>query len=168
METCDNITLSDIDKVVDNKSFLVEDPVLLILYRYLRKRNMKLFIGAVELGANEEFQFVLKTANIYRRMGCDILALSLIKNWDFSIDRAAMSSGLVSFRGSQEGSVASTPIPSNTKPSISAISEYTSGGGSILITRSSEKLLLPEGILFEEMQLRPQRLLQSHHLLCLR
>lgn len=132
METCDNITLSDIDKVVDNKSFLVEDPVLLILYRYLRKRNMKLFIGAVELGANEEFQFVLKTANIYRRMGCDILALSLIKNWDFSIDRAAMSSGLVSFRGSQEGSVASTPIPSNTKPSISAISEYTSGGGSIL------------------------------------
>lgn len=78
---------SDICRVNDNKSFLVDDPVLIMLYRFLRKQNVKLLIGAAQLSPKEEFNFVLKTASIYRRMGCDILGLSLLTQWSFILDK---------------------------------------------------------------------------------
>jgi hypothetical protein len=31
----------------------------------------------------EEWDFVLHTANLYERMGCDVLALDLVKTWEF-------------------------------------------------------------------------------------
>lgn len=63
----------------DNKSFLVDDPVLIILYRYLRKKYFKVLTAP----PMDEFQFVLKTSFIYSRMGCDLLSLGMIKNWRF-------------------------------------------------------------------------------------
>lgn len=67
----------------DNKSFLMDDPVLVVLYRQLRRKHIKLF-GDSSL---QEFQIVLKKSYIYYRMGCDVLALDLVKNWDFISER---------------------------------------------------------------------------------
>ncbi|CCF58733.1 hypothetical protein KAFR_0F01370 [Kazachstania africana CBS 2517] len=66
-----------------NKSFLVEDPGLLYLYATLRKRNVKYFIGSIELGNKSEYGLILRVAEILRRMGCNYLAVSLVKNWKF-------------------------------------------------------------------------------------
>ncbi|KAF5103121.1 hypothetical protein D0Z00_000099 [Geotrichum galactomycetum] len=67
----------------DNKSYLVDDPVLVVLYRQLRRKHIKLLGDS----AIQEFQIVLKKSYIYYRMGCDVLALDLVKNWDFISER---------------------------------------------------------------------------------
>jgi WD40 repeat protein len=70
-----------------SKSFLVDDPVLCVLYRYLKRRLLKLHLDVGQPGAPQsgesEFRFVLKTASIYSRMGCDILGLDLVQSWRF-------------------------------------------------------------------------------------
>ena len=35
------------------------------------------------IGMREEWDFVLHTANLYERMGCDVLALDLVRSWEF-------------------------------------------------------------------------------------
>jgi hypothetical protein len=35
------------------------------------------------VGMREEWEFVLHTAGLYERMGCDTLALDLVRNWEF-------------------------------------------------------------------------------------
>ncbi|EDO16053.1 hypothetical protein Kpol_1067p26 [Vanderwaltozyma polyspora DSM 70294] len=66
-----------------NRSFLVEDPALLVMYYHLRKRNIQYLLGALELESKIEFELILRVCEIYRRMGCNYLALSLVKNWKF-------------------------------------------------------------------------------------
>lgn len=66
-----------------NKSFLVEDPALLILYAHLRKRNVRYFMGSLEIENTLEYNCVLRVTDILKRMGCDFLALSIVKNWEF-------------------------------------------------------------------------------------
>lgn len=88
----DTIELEDNENKVDkesciNKSFLVEDPALLILYSQLRKRNLKYLIGSLKIDNIVEYDIVFRVINILRRMGCDLLALSLIRNWEF-IDKS--------------------------------------------------------------------------------
>lgn len=61
------------------------DPTLAILYRQLRADFVK-DSKATHMGAiteKEEWDFVLKCAAQYTRMGCDWLALDLVKNWEF-------------------------------------------------------------------------------------
>lgn len=77
-----NAELVDKESCV-NKSFLVEDPALLILYAHLRKRNVKYFMGSLQVENTLEYKSVLRVAEILGRMGCDFLALSMIKNWEF-------------------------------------------------------------------------------------
>lgn len=72
----------------DNKSFLTDDPVLIFLYQNLRKTHLKLFLRSSNLSQMEEFSYVLRTASIYSRMGCDVLALGLVSNWKFVLDKA--------------------------------------------------------------------------------
>lgn len=131
IEKCDKIKMSDdAHKIVDNKSFLVDDPVLIVLYRSLRKQNIKLFLGAVQLNSSDEFQFVLKTANIYRRMGCDILALSLLLNWSFVLDKAVLN-GLTT--PSSIPSLSTTPKPTeNTSTSTFNFPSSYSAGSSLV------------------------------------
>ena len=69
-------------------SFLQDDPVLIILFNDLRLRNINYLKGSSRLSPNEEFQFVIKVAMIYTRMGCDYLALLLLKHWTFSVPQA--------------------------------------------------------------------------------
>ena len=61
------------------------DPTLAILYQQLRaelaKDSKASYMGGVT--EKEEWDFVLKCAAQYRRMGCDWLALDLVRNWNF-------------------------------------------------------------------------------------
>lgn len=104
-----NIPSSDL-QFIDNKLFLTDDPVLIHLYRFLRKKNTKLLISSSDFSPFDEFQFVLKTSGIYTRMGCDLLGLDLVKTWEFMIDKSAM------VKSAQQSSLASTkPGKSQTK-----------------------------------------------------
>lgn len=78
----DNATLVRKESCV-NRSFLVEDPALLVLYNHLRKRNLKYFLGSLEIENSIEYNVVSKVTDIFQRMGCDYLALSLTRNWEF-------------------------------------------------------------------------------------
>lgn len=66
-----------------SKSFLEDDPLLLILYQSLREKNPEYFKGSLEISVKEESEFLLRVASIYTRMGCDYLSLSILKNWSF-------------------------------------------------------------------------------------
>ncbi|KAK9470328.1 RAVE protein 1 C terminal-domain-containing protein [Dipodascopsis tothii] len=66
---------------LQNKMFLVEDPVLVVLYRQLRD-SLDLE-RSWEITPAMENDFVLHIAKLYDRMGCDVLALDLVKNWAF-------------------------------------------------------------------------------------
>lgn len=65
-------------------SYLVDDPVLVILYRYLRdKRRKSHRLDRLKITAKDELKFVNKMTSIYSRMGCDVLALDLLQGWSF-------------------------------------------------------------------------------------
>ncbi|KAF2036460.1 hypothetical protein EK21DRAFT_52161 [Setomelanomma holmii] len=66
-----------------SKSFLTDDPALVILYKQLREKSLQTLRGATMIGMQEEWDFVLHTARLYERMGCDVLALDLVKRWEF-------------------------------------------------------------------------------------
>lgn len=59
------------------------DPGLLIFYRHIRERTTTTFRGAQHITPVMEWDFVIATARVYDRMGCDLLALDLVKNWEF-------------------------------------------------------------------------------------
>jgi hypothetical protein len=40
--------------------------------------------GAAKISPKLEFDYVLRIAALYDRLGCDLLALDLVKNWDFT------------------------------------------------------------------------------------
>ncbi|UPX15395.1 regulator of (H+)-ATPase in vacuolar membrane [Ascochyta rabiei] len=66
-----------------SKSYLTDDPALVVLYKQLREKSLQTLRGATMIGMREEWEFVLHTANLYERMGCDVLALDLVKSWEF-------------------------------------------------------------------------------------
>ncbi|KAL9123438.1 MAG: hypothetical protein Q9187_000008 [Circinaria calcarea] len=65
------------------KSYLSTDPALVVLYRQLRDKTLLTLKGATQISPQEEWKFVLQTARLYDRMGCDLLALDLVRNWEF-------------------------------------------------------------------------------------
>ncbi|KAF2149269.1 WD repeat protein-like protein [Myriangium duriaei CBS 260.36] len=65
------------------KSFLNDDPALVVLYEFLRGTSLQTLSGAVKVSGAEERAFVMRTAGLLRRMGCDILALGVVRNWEF-------------------------------------------------------------------------------------
>jgi hypothetical protein len=69
-----------------HKLFLTDDPALAILYTHLRPHSLQTLRGAVQATRNarhREWDFVLHTARLYARMGCDHLALDLVRSWEF-------------------------------------------------------------------------------------
>lgn len=66
-----------------SKSFISDDPVLAVLFQNLRATKLNYLQGSKAVQPNEEFEFVIKVSTIYSRMGCDYLALLLMKNWKF-------------------------------------------------------------------------------------
>lgn len=63
--------------------YLTSDPALIILYKLVRDKTTQTLRGHDKISPADEFEFVLHTARIYDRMGCDLLALELVKNWEF-------------------------------------------------------------------------------------
>ncbi|KAF2874374.1 RAVE protein 1 C terminal-domain-containing protein [Massariosphaeria phaeospora] len=66
-----------------SKWYLTDDPALVVLYKQLREKSLQTLRGATMVGMREEWEFVLHTAGLYERMGCDVLALDLVKTWEF-------------------------------------------------------------------------------------
>lgn len=81
---------------LQSKLFLTDDPALVILYSQLRQKTLQTLRGASKITPKVEWTFVLHNARLYDRMGCDLLALDLVRNWEFLLTpRGAASSSLV-------------------------------------------------------------------------
>lgn len=65
------------------KSYLSNDPALVVLYQQLREKTLQTLKGASQVRPREEWEFVLRNARLYDRMGCDLLALDLVRHWEF-------------------------------------------------------------------------------------
>lgn len=65
------------------KSYLSNDPALVVLYQQLREKTLQTLKGASQVLPVEEWEFVLRNARLYDRMGCDLLALDLVRRWEF-------------------------------------------------------------------------------------
>ena len=65
------------------KLFLTDDPALVVLYSQLRQKTLQTLRGASKVTPKVEWEFVLHNARLYDRMGCDLLALDLVRNWEF-------------------------------------------------------------------------------------
>ncbi|CEL09537.1 Putative WD repeat protein [Aspergillus calidoustus] len=65
------------------KSYLSNDPALVVLYKQLREKTLQTLKGASKVSVQSETSFVLRNARLYTRMGCDLLALDLVRHWEF-------------------------------------------------------------------------------------
>lgn len=68
---------------LQSKLFLTDDPALIVLYAQLRQKTLQTLRGAVKVTPKVEWEFVLHNARLYDRMGCDLLGLGLVRNWEF-------------------------------------------------------------------------------------
>ena len=68
---------------LQSKSYLSADPALVVLYKQLREKTLQTLKGASKISPRAEWDFVIQNARLYDRMGCDLLALDLVRNWDF-------------------------------------------------------------------------------------
>ena len=71
------------DIPLEAKSYLSNDPALVVLYQQLRQKTLQALKGATMVNPREEWDFIIRNARLYSRMGCDILALDLVKNFEF-------------------------------------------------------------------------------------
>lgn len=74
-----------------SKSYLTDDPALVVLYKQLREKSLQTLRGATQILPHEEWSFVLHTASLYERMGCDVLALDLVRSWEFLLTPPPLS-----------------------------------------------------------------------------
>ncbi|KAL9623679.1 MAG: hypothetical protein Q9160_002135 [Pyrenula sp. 1 TL-2023] len=68
---------------IQAKSYLSNDPALVVLYHQLREKTLQTLRGASMIKPREEWDFLIRNAKLYSRMGCDLLALDLVRNWEF-------------------------------------------------------------------------------------
>lgn len=95
--------------------------------------------GAAKISPKLEFDYILRIAALYDRLGCDLLALDLVKNWDFTTEaqpsRPVLSSrrrstiddiSVSKFRDSV-GLSASTRVPTTVKEESSLFDSFDFG-----------------------------------------
>lgn len=68
---------ADAAEVTTGKTFLMDDPALVVLYALVREKTLQARRGAQAVSPGAEWAFVLNTARVLDRMGCDLLALDL-------------------------------------------------------------------------------------------
>ncbi|KAF4471117.1 hypothetical protein FALBO_1959, partial [Fusarium albosuccineum] len=87
-------TLLETPSSPDMKSrlFLTDDPALVVLYSHLRHQTLQTLRGASKITPKVEWEFVLHSAKLYDRMGCDLLGLDIVRNWEFQL--APVATGL--------------------------------------------------------------------------
>ena len=72
------------------RSYLRNEPSLIHLYRHLRKNFLVRMPNAIfPIDSAEEWNFVIQTARTYDRMGCGLIALDLLRNWDFIVKQSS-------------------------------------------------------------------------------
>lgn len=65
------------------RSYLSNDPALVVLYKQIREKSLQTLKGAAQIPPDAEWAFVLRNARLYDRMGCDLLALDIVAHWEF-------------------------------------------------------------------------------------
>jgi hypothetical protein len=80
---------SPVRNFLQAKSYLSNDPALVVLYRRLREKTVQTLKGALTINPREEWNFIMQNARLYSRMGCDLLALDLTRNWEFLLPSPA-------------------------------------------------------------------------------
>jgi RAVE protein 1 C terminal len=65
------------------KSYLSNDPAIIVLYQQIREKTLQTLKGATQIPPAAEWDFILRNARLYDRMGCDLLALDLVYHWEF-------------------------------------------------------------------------------------
>ncbi|KIW04001.1 hypothetical protein, variant [Verruconis gallopava] len=76
---------------LQSKLFLTDDPALVVLYKQLREKSLQTLRGALSVSPRAEWEFITHTAGLYERMGCDLLALDLVRSWEFLIPQPQIS-----------------------------------------------------------------------------
>ncbi|KAL1881971.1 hypothetical protein VTK73DRAFT_3300 [Phialemonium thermophilum] len=79
---------------LQSKLFLTDDPALVVLYAQLRQKTLQTLRGASKVTPKVEWEFVLHNARLYDRMGCDLLGLDLVRNWEFLRTATTIAFGL--------------------------------------------------------------------------
>ncbi|KAK8223278.1 WD repeat protein-like protein [Phyllosticta capitalensis] len=100
-----------------SKLFLTDDPALVSLYRQLRQKSLQTLRGALAVSPRAEWQFVLHTARLYERMGCDLLALDLVRGWEFLLPASTPSKPTLL---RNEAAAAEDVVPDLKSPSSAA------------------------------------------------
>ncbi|KAK4242182.1 RAVE protein 1 C terminal-domain-containing protein [Achaetomium macrosporum] len=113
-----------------SRLFLTDDPALVILYRQLRQQTLQTLRGASKVTPKVEWEFVLHNARLYGRMGCDLLGLDLVRNWEF-LQPPGVTPGLGGEIDplrllKRRGSLVSSPVAVSQQPPLPA--EMKSGG----------------------------------------
>ncbi|KAI5456269.1 RAVE protein 1 C terminal-domain-containing protein [Mariannaea sp. PMI_226] len=80
---------------IKSRLFLTDDPALVVLYSDLRHQTLQTLRGASKVTPKVEWEFVLHSAKLYDRMGCDLLGLDLVRNWEFQRQTVAGFGGEV-------------------------------------------------------------------------
>ncbi|KAJ7492768.1 RAVE protein 1 C terminal-domain-containing protein [Mycena latifolia] len=83
--------LQDVADTLDIKAIgepHYDDPSLALLFSQLRSKTLQAAKGSSEISGRVEFNFVLQIARVFCRMGCQVLALDLVRSWTF--DRPSM------------------------------------------------------------------------------
>lgn len=73
-------------RMVKSLSYAANDPLLAALYTQLRAQLIRQNQWRGTLGGvstKDEWAFVMRCVRLYRRMGCDALALVLVQTWEF-------------------------------------------------------------------------------------
>ena len=76
-------SLSGFNGVPQSLNWKVNDPLLEVLYVQLREQLVKKRAWQGVLKPGEERDFILRCARFYVRIGADLLALRLVRNWRF-------------------------------------------------------------------------------------
>ena len=82
------------------RAIQIDDPALVVLYRQLKDKTLQTIQAAAQISPKLEFDYILRIASLYDRLGCDLLALDLVKNWEFTTDSRSTSRNLTSRRRS--------------------------------------------------------------------
>ncbi|KAI8160540.1 Regulator of V-ATPase in vacuolar membrane protein 1 [Colletotrichum sp. SAR 10_70] len=98
---------------MQSKLFLTDDPALVVLYAQLRQKTLQTLRGASKVTPRVEWEFVLHSAKLYDRMGCDLLGLDL---GCLSIDQGNVTATMAPNRGYHDGQLAvdATPAGGNS------------------------------------------------------
>ena len=78
-----NVPLIQDQGLPGSQSYRANDPLLTVLYTQLRSRLAKQNKWINVVTPKEEWDFVMRCVRQYLRMGMDVLALDLVRNWEF-------------------------------------------------------------------------------------